>query len=73
MGNFEPVATHPDFARRGFATAVMIEGLRRLRAAGMRWAIVRTPFGNAAARALYESLGFEKWHFDRAFARPAAR
>jgi ribosomal protein S18 acetylase RimI-like enzyme len=71
-GNFEPVATHPWFARRGFASAVMLEGMRRLRDAGMTWAIVRTPLSNTAAQALYRSLGFEEWHRLLAFARPTA-
>src|SRR5436305_3633930 len=35
VGNFEPVAAHPDFFRRGYATAVLREGIRRLRVAGM--------------------------------------
>jgi ribosomal protein S18 acetylase RimI-like enzyme len=71
-GNFEPVATHPSFTRRGFASAVMIEGYRLLRDAGMRWAIVRTPLGNTAAAALYTSLGFVRWRLDRAFSRSTA-
>jgi mycothiol synthase len=68
-GNFEPVGTHPWFARRGFASAVMLEGMRRLRDAGMTWAIVRTPLANTAAQALYRSLGFEEWHRELVFSR----
>jgi ribosomal protein S18 acetylase RimI-like enzyme len=37
----------------------MREGMRRLRAAGMRRAIVRTPVSNTAAAATYRSVGFE--------------
>ena len=42
VGLFEPVATHPDFQRRGLGKAVMAEGLRRLKAGGMRHAILGT-------------------------------
>ena len=68
-GNFEPVATHPSFARRGFATAVIRAGMVRLREAGMTWAIVRTPLSNTRAQALYRSIGFEEWHRLLAFSR----
>jgi ribosomal protein S18 acetylase RimI-like enzyme len=71
-GNFEPVGTHPWFARRGFASAVMLEGMRRLRDAGMTWAIVRTPLSNTGAQALYRSLGFVEWHRQLVFGLPAA-
>jgi ribosomal protein S18 acetylase RimI-like enzyme len=71
VGNFEPVATHPSFHRQGFATIVLRDGLRRLREAGMRHAVVRTPADNAAALALYRSVGFEPDHEQLAFRRPA--
>jgi ribosomal protein S18 acetylase RimI-like enzyme len=58
VGNFEPVAAHPAHRRHGFASVVMREGMRRLRAAGMRRAIVRTPVSNTGATALYRSVGF---------------
>ncbi|NJN82517.1 MAG: GNAT family N-acetyltransferase [Caldilineaceae bacterium] len=58
VGLFEPVATHPDFQGRGLGKAVMAEGLRRMKAAGMARAIVGFDPANAAARALYTSLGF---------------
>jgi mycothiol synthase len=69
VGNFEPVATHPDHVRQGYAGVVMGEGLRRLRAAGMRRAIVRTPITNDPADALYRSLGFVATHVERAYVR----
>jgi len=72
VGNFEPVAAHPSFHRQGFATIVMRDGLRRLRDAGMRRAVVRTPADNVAAIALYRSVGFEPDHEQLAFRRPAA-
>jgi GNAT superfamily N-acetyltransferase len=59
VGLFEPVATHPDFQRLGLGKAVMAEGLRRMRAAGMRRAQLGFDPNNQAARALYTALGFE--------------
>ena len=58
VGLFEPVETDEGFRRRGLARAVMTEGLHRMRAAGMRTARVEHDITNAAAAALYESLGF---------------
>lgn len=58
VGLFEPVATHPDFQRLGLGKAVMAEGLRRMKAAGMKQAILGFDPNNVAARALYTSLGF---------------
>ena len=58
VGLFEPVATHPDFHGKGLGKAVMAEGLRRMKAAGMRRAVVGFDPDNAAALALYTSLGF---------------
>ncbi len=69
VGNFEPVAAHPDLQRRGFASAVVRDGLRRLRDAGMERAVVYTVIDNSGAIALYRSLGFRDDHIQRWFAR----
>ena len=69
VGNFEPVATHPAFARRGFGSAVLREGFRRLARAGMRRAIVRTGVDNAPAIGLYRSVGFVEDHVEITFQR----
>lgn len=58
VGLFEPVATHPDFQGKGLGKAVMTEGLRRMKAAGMKRAIVGFDPTNVAALALYTSMGF---------------
>lgn len=58
VGLFEPVATHPDFQRKGLGKAVMAEGMRRMKAAGMTRAMVGFDPDNAAARTLYSSIGF---------------
>jgi ribosomal protein S18 acetylase RimI-like enzyme len=59
VGTFEPVGTHVDFRGQGLARAVNVEGLRRLRARGMRWGRVSTAHFNAPAIATYLSCGFE--------------
>jgi ribosomal protein S18 acetylase RimI-like enzyme len=61
VGMFEPVGTHPAFQKMGLGKAVMREGLRRMKAAGMKWASVGTGADNVAAIALYRSLGFEDY------------
>ena len=59
VGLFEPVVTHPDFQGKGLGKAVMAEGLHRMKAAGMRRAILGFDPNNVAALALYTSLGFQ--------------
>jgi mycothiol synthase len=58
VGLFEPVGTHPDFQGKGLGKAVMAEGLRRMKAAGMQRAVVGFDPNNVAALALYTSMGF---------------
>ncbi len=67
IGHFEPVGTRADWRGRGAARAVILEGLRRLQAAGMRWARVSTAGFNAPAQALYESCGFQQVGVERTF------
>lgn len=61
VGMFEPVGTHPAFQKMGLGKAVMQEGLRRMKAAGMTHASVGTGADNTAAIALYRSIGFEDY------------
>lgn len=58
VGEYEPVGAHPEWRRQGVTRAVLIEGLRRLRALGAERAIVLTGENNAPAIRLYESCGF---------------
>ena len=58
VGHFEPVGTSPRHRRQGHAAAAMTEALRRLHALGATRATVGTFTDNAAALALYRSLGF---------------
>lgn len=59
VGLFEPVGCHPDQRRRRLATAVMRGGLRALRRAGMKSAVVYPETSNEPAVRLYRSCGFE--------------
>lgn len=54
---FEPVGTHPDHRRRGLASAVMAEGLRRAAILGAETAYVGSGAGRPS-NVLYDSLGF---------------
>ena len=56
-GEFEPVGCHPDHQRRGLASAVIIEGLHRLRARGADSATV-FGYGDSPGSRLYAHLGF---------------
>lgn len=58
LGLFEPVGTHIDYRRRGLAKALLLDGLHRMDAAGMREVLVSYEVNNRAAAALYESVGF---------------
>lgn len=59
VGLFEPVGTHPTYRRLGLARAVIIEGLKRLKAAGMESVWVYTESPNLPAQRLYASLDFK--------------
>ncbi|MCP4965220.1 MAG: GNAT family N-acetyltransferase [bacterium] len=67
---FEPVGTHSEHRRRGLASAVIAEGMRRAVALGATVAYVGSGEGSPA-NALYERLGFvdadtdELWQKDR--------
>lgn len=56
IGVFEPAGTHPDHQRKGLRKAVLIEGLKRLKALGAEIAYVGS-YGEATGY-FYESAGF---------------
>jgi len=59
IGDLGPVGARPAYRRRSLTRAVLLEGMRRMQAAGMDRACVSTGIDNAAARRLYEGVGFE--------------
>jgi ribosomal protein S18 acetylase RimI-like enzyme len=60
IGEFEPVGVHPDHQRRGLGRVIMRTGLRLMREAGLRDALVFSDASNAASEALYRSAGFDR-------------
>ncbi len=59
IGIFEPVGCHPDHQRKGLASAVMVEGLRRLYDLGATHAYVNSWREDSAGAYTYKALGFE--------------
>ena len=60
IGEFEPVGVHPDHQRRGLGRVIMRAGLRLMRDAGLRDALVFSDASNTASEALYRSAGFDR-------------
>jgi ribosomal protein S18 acetylase RimI-like enzyme len=69
IGEFEPVGTHPDHQRRGLGRVMMRAGLRLMRDAGLRDALVFSDRSNGASEALYRSAGFERVATHRQYTR----
>lgn len=70
-GLLEPVGTRPEFRRRGLASAVCLDALHHLKAAGAHSSQVGCESGSAGC-ATYHSIGFETVHRTHAFARAVA-
>lgn len=58
MGYTDPLATHPDFQRRGLAQALLLDGMRKLKARGMETAALGTSSTNLAMQAAAQAVGF---------------
>jgi ribosomal protein S18 acetylase RimI-like enzyme len=58
IGDFGPVGAREAYRRKGLTRAVLLECMRRMKARGMDRVCVSTGEPNAAARGLYESVGF---------------
>ncbi len=59
IGHFEPVGTRTTATGRGFGKAAIIEGLRRMKAAGAHTAHMGTASINEGGTRLYPACGFE--------------
>jgi len=59
-GHVVSLAVHPEYRRKGVATALMKELLRRFNDKGVRAARLEVRVSNEAAIKLYEKLGFKK-------------
>ncbi len=60
VGEFEPVGCAPQFRRMGLTRALLLEGLRRLRRLGGRFAHVFAAADEEPAVKLYHSVGFKE-------------
>ena len=70
---FEPVGAHIDFRRRGISKALMAYALKRMQAEhdlACAYVCHEPPSKNAAAAALYASVGFKKLHDIHEYAKP---
>jgi ribosomal protein S18 acetylase RimI-like enzyme len=71
-GFTDPVATHPDFQRRGLARALLLTGMRLLRERGADWAVLSTLGDNVAMQRTAQAVGFEVAWESQWFSQPLA-
>lgn len=69
VGYFEPVGTHPDHRRRGLGAALLSHALVRYASLGARLVQVYSDAENVASEALYQSVGFRRRAYHRAYRR----
>ena len=70
VGMTDPIATHPDYQRRGLAFALLLAGMQLLRAHGMEFASLTTTSTNmpmlaAASKAGYRIVSKRFWYAHR--------
>lgn len=71
-GFTDPVATHPDFQRRGLARALLLTGMRLLHERGADWAVLSTLGDNIAMQRTAGAVGFQVAWESQWFSRPVA-
>lgn len=57
-GYTDPIATHPDFQRRGLATALLLTGFGKLKEHGVGAAVLGTSSDNVAMQRAAQGVGF---------------
>lgn len=71
-GYTDPVATHPDFQRRGLAQALLLAGLLKLKQRGMDTAVLGTSSENVAMQRTAQAVGFRIQSTMLWFAKPVS-
>ena len=69
-GYTDPIATHPDFRRRGLARALLLMGLRLLKERGVDTAVLGTSSKNTAMQQAATAVGFRLQSTRLWFAKP---
>lgn len=72
IGSIEPFGTDPDYRGTGISKAVIHEGLRRLKAKGMKYGEMSTAGFNHQAVSLYQSCGYRLVDRSRTFTKEIA-
>lgn len=70
VGHTDPVASHPEYQRRGLARALLLTGAHLLRERGMDLAVLGTEADNLAMQAAARSAGFAVYSKRIWFAKP---
>jgi len=71
-GYTDPVATHPDFQRRGLAKALLLMGLRTLQQRGIDTACLGTSSDNVAMQRTAQAAGFRVQSTTLWFSKPVS-
>ncbi len=69
VGYTDPVATHPDFQRKGLALALLLAGFARLKQRGMQFAEVATWGENIGMIKTAEAAGYRVYSTTIFFSR----
>lgn len=72
-GHTDPVATHPDFQRRGLARALLLTGLHKLKQRGIELAVLGTSSDNVAMQRVALAVGFCVESTTLWFAKPVSK
>jgi len=72
-GYTDPVATHPDFQRRGLAQALLLTGFHKLKQRGIDVAVLGTSSENIAMQRTAKAVGFRVQSTKLWFAKPVSQ